>query len=135
MRGVDCYRNQLFVHGDIEEFFPIRTPARLCAAMIGYLDSSAGAGESAYIRFRILSGARRPKSGEGDPFPIGRKLGFRTRCVGCLRMVPEVKKVQARPTLLKVHENAKTPVRRPCLAIQKILRPHPPPFAVTIAPT
>ncbi len=28
MRGVDCYRHKLFVHGDIEEFFSIRTPAR-----------------------------------------------------------------------------------------------------------
>src|SRR5260370_33223189 len=109
MRGVDCYRHQLFVHGDIEEFFPIRTPARLCAAMIGYLDSPAGAGESAYIHFRVLSGARRPESGEGDPFPIGRKLGFRTRCVGCLRMVSEVKNFQARPTLLEIHKSAIRP--------------------------
>jgi hypothetical protein len=30
MRGVDRYRHELFVHGDIEEFFSIiRTPARL----------------------------------------------------------------------------------------------------------
>jgi hypothetical protein len=45
MRGIDRYRHKLFVHGDIEKFFSIRTPARLCAAMIGYLDSPAWAGK------------------------------------------------------------------------------------------
>src|SRR5882757_2902311 len=65
MRGIDRYRHKLFVHGDIEEFFSIRTPARLCAAVIGYLDSPAWAGEMTYIHLRTLSRARRPKSGEG----------------------------------------------------------------------
>src|SRR6266436_9971193 len=100
--------------------------------MIGYLDSSAGAGETTYIHFRV-SRARRPKSAEGDPSPIGRKLGFRTRCVGCLRMVPEVKNVQLRHnTVLKIHENEKTPVRRPGVGNQKIGRRQPLQFAGTI---
>src|SRR5258708_7990070 len=121
MRGVDSYRHKLFVHGDIEEVFSIRTPARLCAAMIGYLDSPAWAGETTYIHFRTLSRTRRPKSGESDPFPIGRKLCFGTRCVGCLRMVPEVKNVQLLSnTVLKIHVDEKTPIRRPAIANQKI---------------
>src|SRR5258708_35970613 len=91
--------------------------------MIGYLDSSAGAGETAHIHFSILSiSTGRPRCGEGDPFPIGRKLGVRTRRVGCLRMVPEVKKVQLRPTVLKVHVDEKTSVRRPVVGNQKIRR-------------
>jgi hypothetical protein len=93
MRCVECNCHQFFVNGDIEKFFSISTPARLCAAMIGYLDAPTWARETAYIYIRILSGGR-PKSGEGNPFPIGRKLGFRTGSVGRLRMVTEVKKIQ-----------------------------------------
>src|SRR6266567_5251931 len=100
--------------------------------MIGYLDSSAGAGETTYIHFRV-SRARRPKSAEGDPSPIGRKLCFRTRCVGCLRMVPEVKNVQLRRnTVLKIHVDEKTPIRRPIIGNQKIGRRQSLQFAGTI---
>src|SRR6266550_3542997 len=100
--------------------------------MIGYLDSSAGARETTYIHFRV-SRARRPKSAEGDPSPIGRKLGFRTRCVGCLRMVPEVKNLQLRHnTVLKIHVDEKTPVGRPVVESQTIGRRQSLQFAGTI---
>ena len=122
MRRVDRYRHKLFVYGDIEKFFSIRTPARLRAAMIGYLDAPAWARETAYIHIRILSSSGRRRSGEGDPFPIGRKLGFRTRCVGCLRMVTEVKSVQFRRTAMNMHIDEKAPVRRPVVGNQKIGR-------------
>src|SRR5260370_23920742 len=136
MRGANSYRHKLFVHGDIEKFLSIRTPARLCAAMIGDLDSPAWAGETTYIHFRTLSRTRRPKSGESDPFPIGRKLCFGTRCVGCLRMVPEVKNVQLRRnTVLKIHVDAKTPIRRPAIGNQKIGRRQSLQFPGTIRST
>src|SRR3981081_3832849 len=100
--------------------------------MIGYLNSSAGAGETAYIHFRV-SRARRPKSAEGDPSPIGRKLGFRTRCVGCLRMVPEVKNLQLRHnTVLKIHVDEKTPVGGPVVEGQRIGRHQSLQFAGTV---
>jgi hypothetical protein len=129
MRHVHRDRHQLFVLGDIKNFFPIRTPACLCAALVGYLDSPAWAAERCHIYLLITA---RTRAGESDPFPIWRKLGFSTRSVACLRMVTEVKKLQLGPTVLKIHVNEKTPIRRPVIGNQKIGRRESLRFAGTI---
>src|ERR1700733_13738503 len=90
MRHVHRYRHQLLVHGDIEKFFPIRTPARLCATMVRYLDSPAWAVDRRDIHFGTLLAAR-TAPGESYPFPIWRKLCRRARSEECLRMVKQAK--------------------------------------------
>src|ERR1700722_13249489 len=121
MRHVHRYRHQLLVHGDIEKFFPIRTPARLCATMVRYLDSPAWAVDRRDIHFRVLIAAR-TGTGESDPLPIWRKLCLRARSEECLRMVKQAKKLQLGRTVLKIHVNEKTAIRRPVIGNQKIGR-------------